>query len=59
MVKPGMVGWMVHGYLANNLLKLFAYINKKQYLCSGFKENKLIFGTLRSDCVGCFVIYLA
>ena len=69
MVKPAMVGWMVHGNAANDVLKLFhvkhffaaknLHISNKSRTFAAVFMNKLRSDALRSDCVGCFVVLLA
>ena len=68
MVKPAMVGRMVHGYFANAAITCSILEQIAQKICiyqikvvplHTILKNKLRFDTLRSDCAGCFVVLLA
>lgn len=72
MVVAAMVGWVVHGDFANAAINMFQngtnctkdlhISNKSSTFAYGFHIRIWIygdFGTLRSDCVGCFVVYFA
>ena len=72
MGKHTMVGRMVHGYFANAAINMFQngtncikdlhISNKSRTFAYGFHIAICIYVmvcTLRSDCAGCFVVYLA
>ena len=67
MVKPAMGRRMVHGYTANIVLNMFQngtnctkdlHISNKSRTFADVFMNKLRSDALRSDCAGCFVVYL-
>ena len=71
MVKPAMVGRMVHGDAANAAITCSKMEQIAQKICiyqikvvplQRFSYLNWIYGELstpRSDCAGCFVVYLA
>ena len=66
MGRFDVVGWMVHGNVANGLklfhvehfAYLFAYINKNPYLCTQIKCYGIRFERLRCEARAFFFVYI-